>query len=88
MRIELGGTAVLFLPTADWTWSDPRSDSPVVSISEDVSDAGSASRSWTLTARERGEATVTATGTPTCRDDDVDPCTTAPTSFTVAVVVP
>ena len=39
------------------------------SISADVSDEGSTSRSWTVTGQQAGPATLTLTGSPTCRSE-------------------
>ena len=86
LTLPLAGTAVLFLPTAQWNWSDPLVAGSAVTISEDVSDEGAGSRSWTLTSRERGVASVTTVGTPTCRTA-ADPCQTPVRQFVIDVVV-
>lgn len=87
VTLPLGGTAVLFLPTREWAWSDPEVTGSSVNISEDVSDEGAASRSWTITARDHGAGTVRMTGTPTCRSA-AEPCSTPLREFAIDVVVP
>lgn len=66
--LEVGGTASVMLP-ASYEWTDPVLVGDAVTISQDISDVGSGSRSWTVTARRPGTATVTLTGSPTCRSE-------------------
>ncbi len=66
VELAVGGTASVMLP-ATYDWAEPMVDSDAVTVSEDVSDEDSGSRSWTVTARQEGAATVTLTGSPTCR---------------------
>lgn len=68
VSLAVGGTAIVFLP-ASYTWEEPVVDGDAVTISQDVSDEGSGSRSWTVTAQRAGSATVTLTGSPTCRSE-------------------
>ena len=77
VALEIGGTATVSLP-ATFTWSEPLVDAAAVTVSQDVSDEGGGSRSWTVTARAVGTATVTLTGSPTwasetpsCAEPDV-----------------
>ena len=81
-----GGTAVVLLPTVGWTWSDPDVDGASVSVSEDVSDAPTTSRSWTITARGPGTATVGLTGMPTCAAA-TPPCAAPDLRWAVTVTV-
>jgi hypothetical protein len=67
--LEVGGTATVFLPTT-YVWEEPVVDGDAVTVSADVSDEGSASRSWTVTGRQAGTATLTLTGSPTCRSEN------------------
>ena len=68
VTLDVGGTATVFLP-ASYVWEEPVVDGTAVTVSADVSDEGSSSRSWTVTAREAGTATLTLTGSPTCRSE-------------------
>ena len=68
VALEVGGTATVFLP-ASFVWAEPVVDGAAMTVSADVSDEGSSSRSWTVTAREAGTATLTLTGSPTCRSE-------------------
>ena len=68
VALPVGGTAVVFLP-ASYTWEEPVVDGDAVTISQDISDEGSPSRSWTVTAQRAGTASVTLTGSPTCRSE-------------------
>ena len=68
VALEAGGTATVFLP-ASYVWEEPIVDGDAVTISADVSDEGSTSRSWTVTGRQAGTATLTLTGSPTCRSE-------------------
>ena len=68
VALQVGGTAVVFLP-ASYTWEEPVVDGDAVTISQDISDEGSPSRSWTVTAQRAGTASVTLTGSPTCRSE-------------------
>ena len=56
VALEVGGTAIVFLP-ASYDWEEPVVDGAAVTISADVSDEGSTSRSWTVTGRQAGTAT-------------------------------
>ena len=86
VTLPSGGTAVVLLPTAGWTWSDPEVDGESVSVSEDVSDAPTTSRSWTITARSPGTTTVGLTGTPTCLTAS-PPCAAPDLRWTVTLTV-
>src|SRR5687768_13842947 len=66
VALQVGGTAVVFLP-ASYTWEEPVVDGDAVTISQDISDEGGPTRSWTVTAQREGTASVTLTGSPTCR---------------------
>ena len=66
--LEVGGTATVFLPVS-LVWEEPVVDGTAVTVSADVSDEGSTSRSWTVTGRQAGTATLTLTGSPTCRSE-------------------
>jgi len=66
--LQTGGTATVFLP-ASYTWEEPVIDGDAVTISEDISDEGSSSRSWTVTAQRPGTTNVTLTGSPACRSE-------------------
>ena len=66
--MQAGGTATVSLP-ASYTWEEPVVEGDAVTISENVSDEPTASRSWTVTAQRTGTATVTLTGSPTCRSE-------------------
>ena len=68
VTLDVGGTATVFLP-ACYVWEDPVIDGDAVTISADVSDEGSTSRSWTVTGQQAGTATLTLTGSPTCRSE-------------------
>ena len=68
VTLDVGGTATVFLP-ASYVWEEPVIDGDAVTISADVSDEGSTSRSWTVTGRQAGTATLTLTGSPTCRSE-------------------
>ena len=68
VTLEVGGTATVFLP-ASYVWEEPVVDGDAVTISADVSDEGSTSRSWTFTGRRAGTATIALTGSPTCRSE-------------------
>ena len=68
VALHVGGTASVFLP-ASYTWEEPVVDGDAVTISRDISDAGSSSRSWTVTAQRAGTASVTLTGSPACRSE-------------------
>jgi hypothetical protein len=68
VTLEVGGTAIVFLP-ASHDWEEPVVDGAAVTISADVSDEGSTSRSWTVTGQQAGAATLTLTGSPTCRSE-------------------
>ena len=68
VAVEAGGTATVFLP-ASYVWEEPMVDGDAVTASADVSDEGSTSRSWTVTGRQAGTATLTLTGSPTCRSE-------------------
>ncbi len=68
VTLEVGGTATVFLP-ASYVWEEPVVDGDAVMISADVSDEGSTSRSWTVTGQQAGTATLTLTGSPTCRSE-------------------
>ena len=68
VTLEVGGTATVFLP-ASYVWEEPVVDGDAVTISADVSDEGSTSRSWTVTGRQAGTATIALTGSPTCRSE-------------------
>jgi hypothetical protein len=68
VALQVGGTATVFLP-ASYTWEEPVVDGDAVTISEDISDEGSPSRSWTVTAQRPGTASVTLTGSPACRSE-------------------
>ena len=68
VALQVGETAVVFLP-ASYTWEEPVVDGDAVTISQDISDEGSPSRSWTVTAQRAGTANVTLTGSPTCRSE-------------------
>jgi hypothetical protein len=52
-----------------YVWEEPVVDGAAVTISADVSDEGGTSRSWTVTGRQAGAATLTLTGSPTCRSE-------------------
>ena len=64
VTLDVGGTATVFLP-ASYVWEEPVVDGDAVTISADVSDEGSTSRSWTVTGQQAGTATLTLTGSPT-----------------------
>jgi len=66
--LEVGGTATVFLPVS-LVWEEPVVDGTAVTVSADVSDEGSTSRSWTVTGQQAGTATLTLTGSPTCRSE-------------------
>lgn len=66
--LEVGGTATVFLPRT-YVWEEPVVDGDAVTVSADVSDEGGASRSWTVTGRRAGTATLTLTGSPACRSE-------------------
>ena len=66
VTLDVGGTATVFLPVS-YVWEEPVVDGAAVTISADVSDEGSTSRSWTVTGRQAGTATLTLSGSPTCR---------------------
>jgi hypothetical protein len=86
VALEVGGTATVFLP-ASFVWEEPVVDGDAVTISADVSDEGSTSRSWTVTGRQAGTATVTLTGSPTCRSETpscAEPDESWTASFTVS----
>ena len=68
VALQVGGTAVVFLP-ASYTWEEPVVDGDAVTISQDISDEGGPTRSWTVTAQREGTASVTLTGSPTCRSE-------------------
>ena len=59
VALQVGETAVVFLP-ASYTWEEPVVDGDAVTISQDISDEGSPSRSWTVTAQRAGTASVAA----------------------------
>ena len=68
VALQVGGTAIVFLP-ASYTWEEPVVDGDAVTISADVSDEGSPSRSWTVTAQRAGSSRITLTGSPACRSE-------------------
>ncbi len=85
VTLDVGGTATVFLP-ASYVWEEPVVDGGAVTISADVSDEGSTSRSWTVTGRRAGTATVTLTGSPACRSETpscAEPDESWTASFTV-----
>ena len=85
VALDVDETATVFLPTS-YVWEEPVVDGDAVTISADVSDEGSTSRSWTVTARQAGTATITLTGSPACRSETpscADPEESWTASFTV-----
>lgn len=86
VELHLGGTAVILLPAESWRWTDPVVAGPAVTVSEDVSDAAATSRSWTVTARKPGRATVTLAGSPACRSA-TPPCAAPDRRWRVRITV-
>ncbi len=72
VALAVGGSATVSLPSSH-PWEEPIVTGAAVTVSEDVSDEPAASRSWTVTARQAGTATVTLTGSPACRSK-TPPC--------------
>jgi hypothetical protein len=85
VALPAGGTAIVFLP-ASYIWEEPVVDGDAVTISQDVSDEGGPSRSWTVTARQVGSASVTLTGSPACRSETPS-CATPDVSWTAQFTV-
>lgn len=85
VTLAVGGTAIVTLVDPDIMWADPQVDGDAASISEDVSDSPAA-RSWTITANADGEATITMTGSPTCRSA-TPPCAAPDQLWAVRVLV-
>jgi len=72
--LPVGGNATITLVDRTLRWSDPTVDGTAVTITEQVSDAPSAGRTWRVVAQEPGEARITVPGSPTCRSA-TPPCT-------------
>lgn len=83
--LRVGGTATVFLP-ASYIWEEPLVDGDAATISADVSDEGSTSRSWTVTGRQAGTTTVTLTGSPACRSETPS-CAAPDVSWTASFTV-
>jgi hypothetical protein len=75
----------VFLPTT-YVWQEPVVDGDAVTIGKDVSEEGGPSRSWTVAAREAGTATLTLTGSPTCRSETPS-CATPDEAWTATFTV-
>jgi len=86
VTLDIDATATVSLP-ATYTWAEPLVDGDAVTVSQDVSDEGSGSRSWTVTGRAAGTATLTLTGSPTCASETpscAEPDVTWTAGFTVS----
>lgn len=59
--LEVGGNASITLSGGS-VWGEPVVTGTAVTISEDISDAETSNRSWTVIAREPGQARVAVTG--------------------------
>lgn len=86
LALTVGDTAQVFLPQSTYDWNDPVVDGRAVTISEDVSDEGSSSRSWTITAVAAGDAAVSVVGSPPCRAT-TPPCAAPDTLWSVRITV-
>lgn len=87
VSLALGATANISLGGQSIDWGPPRVDGTAVTISEDVSDAASGVRSWTVTARERGRGQIVLVGSPTCRST-TPPCAAPDQLWSVTFTVP
>lgn len=85
VNLEVGGNASIAL-AGGLAWGEPAVTGPAVTLSEDISDAETSGRSWTVVAREPGEASVTVTGSPACRSE-TPPCEAPDRSWSVRFVV-
>lgn len=65
--LAVGKTATITLVGSSLRWGDPQVDGTAVTISEIISESAAPGRSWSVTARRAGTATVTVVGSPTCR---------------------
>lgn len=82
VTLQVGDEVPLRLDSA-WSWSEPRSDGDVVTLSpvDYLVDPGFVE--WLVGATSTGTATLTATGEPACADTSVCP----PTTVTLTVEV-
>ena len=86
LELAVGGTASIALPRTEYDWSDPTVEGDAVTVSEDISDEGSTSRSWTVTAVTPGTARVAVAGSPPCRAS-TPPCGAPDIQWSVRITV-
>lgn len=86
LTLDVAETAVIMLPGDLFDWTEPEVGGTAVTLSEDVSDAATQTRSWTVTAHTAGVATISTTGSPTCRSA-TPPCAAPDLAWEVRVTV-
>jgi hypothetical protein len=87
VTLEVGKTASITLAGPALNWSGPKVEGDAVRVSEDISDAATGVRTWTVTAVRTGTAVVTVAGSPTCRTA-TPPCASPDQLWTARFSVP
>lgn len=85
ITMGIGDEAFLTLG-GGFDWSDPQLAGTTVSISEQVSDEATSSRTWEVVAHTRGRTDMTVAGSPTCRST-TPPCLAPDRAFTLSFEV-